>query len=700
MAGMKSTRRLLLTVRLLILFSLGCGLILPAFQPAALAAPAPQQGAFEQAPCMFELPMGVEEGRDVVCGYVTVPEQHGDPAGPTIQLAVAVIKSKAQEPLRDPLFVAQGGPGGSTIETYAEPLLTTSRLRTDRDIVLWDQRGTLHSAPNLYCSEYDDLIAATIEQDLSDAEEKRLDQETLTACRQRLAQQTNLSAFDSLENAADIESLRQALGYDEINLYGVSYGTLLAQHYMRMFPHSLRSVILDGVVPPQTNFVVNSAQTMNRSFEELFNACQANPDCAEAYPDLKTVFYELVDQLNQEPARIQLTDTETDTTYAQAVIDGDTFMGGVFQMLYAGSLIPALPRMIYDARDGNFDFFSRIFAILLFDRSTSYGMYFSVLCAEDGDFTPQDQDLSGLPEQIVTAEKDTPQDILDSCKIWNVETFGPEVDQPVVSDIPTLVLSGHFDPITPPAYAQTSAATLSNGYAFINPTGGHGQAMEGECEDGLILSFLADPNTEPDASCLSEDPRVAFFTPASVVDAPGLLPVLNLEGFSGVALAVLLLAMLALGSALAIIPLAALVRWLQRRSRRQTAPLGDEFTTGQLEPASPPTRPLLDRLGGWFAMLAGFLLLVFVIALLVVLFQMIAANDNRLFFGLAGSIRPWLVLPVLFALLTVGMLAAAVMAWVRGWWSVWMRLYYSLLSLSALAAAAVLASWGLLFALF
>ena len=211
-----------------------------------------QGSSFTPSACMFKLPVGIKDGDGIQCGYLTVPEEHADPNGPVLKLAVAIIKRKASAPSPDPFVMAQGGPGGSTIETYAQTLLSKPNFVSDRDIVLFDQRGTKYSTPNLYCTELDQLLADTVEKRLTKDEDEKLSLEALQACKTRLSGESiDLSAFNSLENAADIEDLRIALKYPQINLYGVSYGTLLALHYMQMYPKSLRSVILDGVVPPK-----------------------------------------------------------------------------------------------------------------------------------------------------------------------------------------------------------------------------------------------------------------------------------------------------------------------------------------------------------------------------------------------------------------------------------------------------------------
>ena len=695
-----------LVVIVLFLFLFSSGLPNRGVRTAHAAWSQPSN-AFQTAPCMVQLPPGIVEGKDIVCGYLTVPAEHANPDGASLQLAVAIIKSLDPDPKADPLILAQGGPGGSTIETYVAPIFSHSELRADRDIVLFDQRGTLYSKPALYCTEIDQLTADTIEQVLTRDEAEHLNLEALTACRERLAQDgINLSDFDSLENAADIEDLRKALGYDEINLYGVSYGTLLALHYMHNFPSSLRSVILDGVVPPQTNFILGSGKTMDQSFTRLFQTCQQEDGCNRQYPDLEQVFLDTVEKLNQTPARVRMIDPETGAIYNKAAIDGDTFLSGIFQLLYVGDLIPMLPRMIYDAHEGNFDAFARILSILVFDRSMSYGMYYSVVCAEDADFTPADHDLSGVRPVIADIEQRTPQSLLDVCKTWDVQPLGPSADQPVQSNIPTLVLSGGFDPITPPEYAASVVSSLTNSFYFVFPTGGHGQMLDGDCADSMILSFLANPSQAPDSSCIDPQAIPDFLTTENTIDLPMLIKLLNLDPAVTLGFLTVSMLLLFLWTSILVFPLA----WLIERSHRRPVPVAVENTGGFDPPEDNPVihqppkmeqrRSLLLRISSWLPVFASVTLSLFWLAFIVAAVVMVSDNDNRLFYGLAGEARPWFVLVLIFALLSLSMLSATILGWARRHGPVWRRLYYTLLTLSALCIIGVLASWGMLTAMF
>lgn len=684
----------------------------PATSTNIQIAPDPQPGIFTPAPCWTAIPP--QALSYVSCGYVSVPERHANPDGPKIQLAVMIIRATAPDAQPDPLFLLQGGPGGSTIDTYAEILLTTRPLLNNRDIVLFDQRGTLNSQPSLICTEYDELLLETIELDLSDEEYFGMEKAASLSCRQRLTDQgIDIGAYNSLENAADIQAIRQALNYEQINLYGVSYGTLLALHTMRFYPQNLRSVILDAVVPPQTNFILEVPQTAQRAFTQLFTACEQNPECSKSYPNLETRFYQLIESLNQSPALVPLTDPDSGITY-QAVIDGDTFLDGIFQLLYIGDLIPAIPKTIVDAEDGRFDFFARILSILVFDRTYSYGMYYSVLCSEDVDFLPEDIDLGGVHPQLAEAQKDGPTQFLQTCEIWDVNELEPVMDEPVQSQLPVLILSGEFDPITPPAFGRAVAERLPNSFVVEFPTGGHGAALDGDCQDQIIRSFLDQPEQSPDSSCVEPVETLEFFTPQSLVEIPAFIQLLNLQNSRPIEFLILLSAALFIFPGIFIIPL----RWLWREYRFVThkdnpsgssqAEILSPADPGQLASQITPseTRSKLAT-AGWFVSsptrLFWFFSIItwlFLISLFTILGLLLANNDNRLFFGIPGQARFLFSMPILMLLTFLLLSLAMIKNWFRKDRKIFSKIGITLGWIACLVVLLILQRWEILFALF
>lgn len=665
---------------------------------------------FTPTTCMFELPVNISEGKDIQCGYLTVPSKRNQPDDKTIRLAIAIIKSVDPYPKSDPIFIAQGGPGGSTIETYINPLLSESnRIRADRDIVLFDQRGTLYSQPSLYCNEYDSFLMDHLETDLSSEEYHQLFLDVMKDCQRRLVSQgIDLSDFNSIENAYDIEALRIALGYEKINLYGVSYGTLLALHYMRLFPGSLRSVVLDGVVAPQINTILDNLENQDRAFRQFFDACTADINCNNEYPDLEKVFYDLVAKLEITPVEIYLVDPE-DNRLHKAIFDGESMVSSIFQILYVSNLIPAVPKMIYAANQGDFEVLARIISFFIFDRSMSYGMYFSTWCTEDADFDPESLDNSGIHPVIAEFDGNSPKEFLDICNIWQAQPLGSIVDEPVISDTPTLLLSGVYDPVTPPSNAEIVSASLSNSFNVVFPIGSHGQMLDNACSDSIILAFLNDPNNAPDTSCISDYNRQSFYTSKTVINIPGILGLLNLDGDAATQAILLLLALIFLVTAIFFLPLIWLINLLQPKPQTKPpitvqTPYSGELLNQQSLPTSTTVDeeqnlsrpPLSTRLSSWFAVLNAIILLSFCVVVVVILFQMISANDNRLYFGLAGEYRAWFILPPLAVLFTSGMLIASIQSWKIKEWSLMRKAYYALLTVAAIIIISVLGLWNLL----
>lgn len=674
--------------------------------------PQHQKGVFTPAPCWTTIPPHMTD--HVTCGYVSVPERHANPDGPQIRLAVLIIRATAPDPQPDPLFFLQGGPGGSTIDTYADLLLTIRPLLTDRDIILFDQRGTLYSQPSLICKEYDQLLLDTIEKDIPDEEYLRMEEEAYTACRERLLNQgIDLAAYNSLENSADIHAIRQALGYEQINLYGVSYGSLLALHTMRFYPEHLRSVILDGVVPPQTNFLIQVPQTAQRAFSYLFESCSQDKECSTAFPDLENRFYQLVDSFNQNPTRIPLTDPDSGITY-QAILDGDTFLDGIFQFLYIGDFIPAIPIMIADAENGKFDLFARIMSILVFDRTYSYGMYFSVLCSEDADFSPDQVLLNGIHPQLAETQADDASQFLKTCDIWNVNALNGMMDEPVNSQLPVLILSGGFDPITPPANGLEAAKTLPNSFVVEFPTGAHGAALDGDCQDEIIRAFLDQPDQPPDTSCVEPVDSMEFYTPETVILIPAAIQLLNLENMRGVQFLILLAASLFLLPTILITP----ARQIWKIYKLFPVEVGNPITLSAPStpdadnPSHKPWKKSLDEKPkpSWLSWLAhssqwlfwffSFVNWLFLISFFSILALMLAQNDTRLYFGLPGQSRFLFILPLIM-LLTFLMQGIAL---IKNWTSTGQRwiskLGMTLGWLLCLVILIILNQWEILFAFF
>ncbi len=349
-----------------------------------------------------------------------------------------------------------------------------------------------------------------LEQEIEIEEELALSKEVLTACHDRLVDEgVNLAAYNSAANAADLNDLRLALGYDEWNVWGISYGTRLAQTVMRDHPEGIRSVILDSAYPLESNLLTDTPDNVARSFDVFFEGCAADPVCNEAYPELESTFFDLVDQLNEESIELTLTDIFSGATY-NTPFDGDDLTGILFQSLYSAEIIPGLPQLISEVDTGETSTLAALLSSYLANGEfISIGMQYSVQCHEENIFTTVDEVTEAAEKYpnlanlfIYSINLGPPA--LEICDLWGAGTADSFENEPISSDIPTLVLAGEYDPITPPAWGELVAANLSQSTFIEFPGTGHGVSVSNECAVEVVHSFLADPNVDPDASCLAD----------------------------------------------------------------------------------------------------------------------------------------------------------------------------------------------------
>jgi pimeloyl-ACP methyl ester carboxylesterase len=493
--------------------------------PTATTMPTPEPTpepliAFEAAPCPMTLPAGVVEGEQITCGYVTVPERRSQPSGKTIQLAVAVIHSIAADPAPDPLFMLAGGPGESALTSFVQILATPGMegFWAERDVVLVEQRGTRYSIPFLHCEEMSELKLDLLAENPGDEEKKARQLKAWAACRDRFVSEgVDLGAYNSAENAADIVAVADALGYDKLNLYGGSYGSLLAQHIMRDYPQRVRSAILDAVSPLQHEpNLLYKAHSTDRALRLLFSQCQADRACNKAYPDLETVYFDLVDRLEAEPAALTIQNPETGETY-DMLLTGERLIAETRNLLYVTALLPDLPGAIYDMAAGDYSLLELIQGQFLFSLNLADGLYNSVVCTELADFTVEQMaGAEGLYPEVAEAVEDLIDEVmLQPCQAWDVELMDEALTQSVAGDIPALLLSGEFDPTVPPQMAEVAAEKMTRAYVYAFPGMGHATLGRSECAQAMMLDFVADPWQAPDSGCLAEMPGLSFRLPVA-----------------------------------------------------------------------------------------------------------------------------------------------------------------------------------------
>jgi pimeloyl-ACP methyl ester carboxylesterase len=471
----------------------------PADQVIVISRSPTDTPSTQSAECHFEVP----EGYDVECMELSVPEDRSQPDSPLIKLPVAIFKSTSPDPAPDPVIHLYGGPGGSLLDNVDFYLQAGGdEILKSRDYVLFNQRGTRYAEPFLDCPGDFELFWDTAHLDLSRTEREAADLDFLLACHQDLVDQgINLAAYNSTENAADIKDISAALGYDQVNLYGVSYGARLALNVMRDHPQIVRSAIIDSGYPMEIYISTEFALSAARAFDLIFDGCAADPVCQNNYPDLERTFYKVIDELNNNPVPLTL-------DQGTVLINGYHIMGLTFGSLYTfygSDGVSFIPWMITTADEGKLNELKPSFEIMFSESTTSTGMYYSVICREEVPPNPYQtaQELAAdLPSQI---QENYVSDVLFKlCESWSSGQVDPATKEPVISNLPALVLTGQYDPITPPPYNKQVADALSNSYFFEIPGIGHGAMRGDDCALDIALQFLDDPGSEPDASCLQE----------------------------------------------------------------------------------------------------------------------------------------------------------------------------------------------------
>ena len=475
---------------------------------AALRAELGYVPVFDPAPCRFYKPSGF----DPECGNLIVPEDRSQPDGAQVHLHIAIFRSRSADPRPDPLIYLTGGGGGNELDGTTRYLDDgNDAILDERDFIMYNQRGAKYAVPYLQCKDYALFMADLVPLNLPREEAEARELAFFLECRDDLVgRRLDLNMYNTSVNADDLNDLRIALGYDKINIYGTSYGTRLGLEVLRRHGQHIRSAILDSVYPPNVHFYSDYWANAYDTFRRIFAACEADSGCRERYPGIEDTLYRVVDDLDANPRTMVYRDTGTEVSLTY---DGAVFVDALYYLPY-GSEPGMVPFVIHSASQGDFSPIESLvpwaMAVVPSD-SIADGVQNSILCREETPFDSYERlvDLGEqMPSQIARASDSSFHYAV--CAQWGVDPAPAAEKEPVVSDVPTLILTGEFDPITPPAWARLAAETLANHYYYEFPGLGHGIMRSNRCGFQIGLQFLNDPSTEPDASCVDELPGVRF----------------------------------------------------------------------------------------------------------------------------------------------------------------------------------------------
>ncbi len=478
-------------VLLAVLLLSGCSPLAPSASPSRYGIPL--------SDCRLSMP-GVALQVPARCGKLSVYEDRAAGSGRKIDLRVAVIPATSQNPAKDPLFLLAGGPGQASTEAFVPLISDLDRIRFKRDLVLVDQRGTGQSN-GLRCPTPPRAEGYISGQNVS------LDQQVdeLQACLRQLKGDPH---FYTTEIATrDLEDVRKALGYGQINLLGVSYGTRAALAYLQLFPQNVRSVVLDSVVPPAWSLGDFTSRDAQRAFDLMVKRCQDAPACRETFPNLASEFAGLLRDLEQYPVDVQLPDPLTGEN-TSAHLSRATVLITVRMMLYSTETTALLPLIIHKAyAEGDMKPLAAQYLLISqsLNESMSDGMYLSVICAEDVPF------YAAEPPGPPTLFDYSRDEVKTLCQNWPHGPASDALRQPVQSDVPALLLSGSADPVTPPSNSQQVAAGLTNSREIVVEGLGHNVMYRG-CLPRLIGDFLESGSAQNlDTTCVQAVQPLPFF---------------------------------------------------------------------------------------------------------------------------------------------------------------------------------------------
>ena len=453
------------------------------------------------SPCQLEHPQRLTVV-SADCGELTVPENSAQPNGRQLHLAFARVPAISRRKHPDPLFVLAGGPGMAATTFYATVAPVFGRIHRDRDIILLDQRGTGGSNP-LNCPGGDETDYRATDNDI--AAEAR-------SCLEKLSAKADVAQYTTSVAVNDLERLRQVLGYEHINMYGVSYGTRVAQQYLRRFPDHTRALILDGVVPPELTLGAGMALDAEHALDRILARCALETDCRNRFGDPTQDYHDLWQSLQAHGVPVIVANPTTgESTHCEFT---RFHLATVLRLsIYSTEQTALLPLLLHEAHESkDYSRLASQFLLLThaYTDAVAVGMNNTVACTEDIAFyDAKTTDRSKLENTFLgTAQLDG---LLAICKIWPRGPIDADFHAPVHSAVPVLLLSGSDDPITPPAYADQARRGLTDSLHIVLKDFGHGQ-LAAPCMDRVMEQFINRASVKGlDTSCTRNDQPMPFF---------------------------------------------------------------------------------------------------------------------------------------------------------------------------------------------
>lgn len=459
---------------------------------ALLALPAAAETRFTPGPCWFTVP----DGEAALCGTVAVPERRDRANSRSLRLPVAVLLSTARQPDPDPVLFLEGGPGASpfgTGEATEERMEVwwelSAPFRRTRNLILFDPRGVGRAEPDTDCPELDAVDATRATRPQTREQRSAAERSAISACIARLeAAGLDTTQFSTPVAAEDALDIATALGAQRVNLFAVSYGTRVGLEILRRQGGRVRTAVFDSIYPPDVNAQEETAGLAQRAYRRLFDDCAANRTCRSAFPDLEKRFLSMVERLDRNPVDIVVGDHETRRVLR---LTGGAVIAAGLEAMAVSEAVPALPIMLDRAIRGQYATLAEWAPTnWLGDPEVADGLAFSVECRESVNTAdPQkraDNARRYAPYGLVAAD-DPGRRV---CRLWPAGHQEPAERLPVASPVPVLLLSGAYDPVTPPDWGDRAAATLPKSRHLVFRAASHIVTSSEDCAMAAAVTFV------------------------------------------------------------------------------------------------------------------------------------------------------------------------------------------------------------------
>ena len=438
------------------------------------------------------------------CGYIIVNENPNEPNGQKINIHYAVIPAVKNIYPNQAFLAIAGGPGQSAIDNAPLFNNTFARIRETRDILLIDQRGTGRSNI-LKCPEDKSVSPLLMNEGNFD---------TIAETNKCLAAiDGDVTQYTSTAALKDFEAVRISLGYDKLHIYGISYGTRMAQLYMREYAEAIATVTLDGVVPMQQS-VLAIGLAIDRAVDLLISECENLSRCQQQFPSLRKALATTEVELMLSPVKAQIFHPMTGQP-TEFLLTHDKFLSVIRLALYSPTTRVLLPYAIHQAGEKNYQAVLGLYSLTMEGIDIAMGMHASVVCSEDIHRLSTD-----LSTELETSYMGRTMftELSKVCSVWPSTKVDETFSAPISNNIPTLLLSGELDPATPPDWAILAMADMKNATHLVAPHAAHGVAMQ-SCANRLVAQLVDEDSTaELDGDCLKEERPRGFYLNANGVD--------------------------------------------------------------------------------------------------------------------------------------------------------------------------------------